>query len=59
MIDDGYRELYGKKIDNRTIDDVLNGLQGGKPSRPRNYQLDPVYETVDQQLFKYLEEMEV
>jgi len=39
--------------DDRTITEILCGLQGGNPPRERSYSSDPDYDSVDPEIFNY------
>ena len=42
-----------KPSDPRTIEEILNGLQGPNPSTEKTYSNDPDYTEVDENIFTY------
>ena len=58
-----YRNLYGEKIDDlmntgKTLEETYNGLQGSKVSEPKQYSSNPDYDSVDSELFSYLDALD-
>lgn len=54
--DQGFPPIFGDSVvDDRSLEDILNGEQGPLPGTAKEYSCDPDYESVDSDLFRYLE----